>query len=82
MARFGNDRFGGYYPPSKPIVVDGGIATSKQRGPMAGSWWSKRFTDVLESFGLGGRMARGRRSLASAGLAWPLARRCARATPR
>jgi len=61
MARFGSDRFGGFYPPSKPLAVDGGIATSKQRGAMADSWWSKRFTDVLESFGLGGRMARGRR---------------------
>jgi len=61
MARFGSDRFGGYYPPSKPLAVDGGITTSKQRGAMAHSWWSKRFTDVLESFGLGGRMARGRR---------------------
>jgi uncharacterized Zn finger protein len=27
---------------------------------MAATWWSKRFTAVLESFGLGGRMTRGR----------------------
>ena len=27
---------------------------------MAESWWSKRFVDVLESYGLGGRMTRGR----------------------
>jgi hypothetical protein len=28
---------------------------------MAESWWSKRFIEVLESYGLGGRMQRGRR---------------------
>jgi hypothetical protein len=28
---------------------------------MAETWWSKRFVDVLESYGLGGRMQRGRR---------------------
>ena len=27
---------------------------------MAATWWSKRFTDVLESYGLGGRMTRGK----------------------
>ena len=48
------------YPASKPLAVDGGLATSKTRGAMASSWWSKRFTDVLESYGLGGRMTRGK----------------------
>src|SRR3546814_19573200 len=28
---------------------------------MADTWWSKRFTGVLESYGLGARMQRGRR---------------------
>lgn len=28
---------------------------------MADQWWSKRFTEVLESYGLGARMQRGRR---------------------
>jgi uncharacterized Zn finger protein len=28
---------------------------------MAATWWSRRFTQVLESYGLGGRMQRGRR---------------------
>jgi uncharacterized Zn finger protein len=57
------DRTGWYpYPPSVPRPVVGGLATSKQRGrPMAEAWWSKRFTSVLESYGLGGRMQRGRR---------------------
>lgn len=48
------------FPASKPLAVEGGIATSKTRGAMASSWWSKRFTDVLESYGLGGRMTRGK----------------------
>lgn len=51
----------GRYPPSKPLPAEGGIASSKRRGPMAESWWSRRFTSVLESYGLGGRMQRGRR---------------------
>lgn len=49
------------FPPSKPIAVEGGLVTRKQRGAMAESWWSQRFVDMLESFGLGGRMERGRR---------------------
>ncbi|GAC1538200.1 MAG: SWIM zinc finger family protein [Acidimicrobiales bacterium] len=59
MPRFGDDwaSFG----PSRPIPVAGGIVTSKQRGQMAESWWSQRFVTMLESYGLGGRMQRGRR---------------------
>jgi uncharacterized Zn finger protein len=49
------------FPESVPIRAVGGIATSKQRGAMGGTWWSRRFVAVLESYGLGGRMGRGRR---------------------
>ncbi len=49
------------YPASKPIRVEHGIASRKKRGDMASTWWSKRFVGVLESFGLGARMQRGRR---------------------
>jgi uncharacterized Zn finger protein len=49
------------YPESRPIPTSDGIATTKQRGAMADTWWSRRFTDVLESYGLGTRMQRGRR---------------------
>jgi uncharacterized Zn finger protein len=49
------------FPASKPLAVEGGMSTSKRRGPMADAWWSKRFVDVLESYGLGARMQRGRR---------------------
>lgn len=49
------------FPASVPLRAEGGIATSKQRGPMASTWWSRRFTSALESYGLGARMQRGRR---------------------
>lgn len=49
------------YPASKPLPPEGGLATSRQRGAMAETWWSRRFTEVLESYGLGARMQRGRR---------------------
>ena len=49
-----------HFPKSKPIAAKGGIATTKARGAMADTWWSKRFVTVLDSYGLGGRMTRGR----------------------
>lgn len=49
------------YPESRPIPTADGIVTTKQRGAMTETWWSQRFTDVLESYGLGTRMQRGRR---------------------
>lgn len=49
------------YPASKPRPIDGGIASRKQRGAMADTWWSKRLVDLLDSYGLGARMQRGRR---------------------
>jgi hypothetical protein len=55
-----NDRWN-RFPASVPRRVEGGLVSSKQRGPMAGTWWSQRFVAVLESYGLGGRMGRGRR---------------------
>lgn len=61
MARRSWDDPWNKYPESRPIPTDDGIATTKQRGAMATSWWSKRFVEVLESYGLGTRMQRGRR---------------------
>jgi uncharacterized Zn finger protein len=49
------------YPASVPLPADGGIATTKQRGSMAASWWSQRLVELLASYGLGARMQRGRR---------------------
>ena len=49
------------YPASVPRKAEGGIATAKQRGAMAASWWSGRLVSLLNSYGLGTRMQRGRR---------------------
>jgi len=48
------------FPASTPIRVEGGLATRRQRGAMADSWWSHRFIEVLDSYGLGNRLQRGR----------------------
>jgi uncharacterized Zn finger protein len=52
--------------PQKPRKVEGGIQINSTRGPVARTWWSKRFIAVLEELGVGGRMSRGR-SYARAG---------------
>lgn len=49
------------YPASRARRADHGIATSRQRGVMAGTWWSERLVTLLDSYGLGARMQRGRR---------------------
>jgi uncharacterized Zn finger protein len=46
--------------PSRPRKVEGGIQINSSRGPVARTWWSQRFLAVLESLGMGGRLARGR----------------------
>ncbi len=50
----------GYYPPSRPIEVEGGIKAKTQRGTFGSSWWAKRWIEVLETFGWGNRLTRGR----------------------
>jgi len=50
-----------YFPPSSPIAARGGIRAQTKRGRFGESWWAKRWIEVLESFGLGARMQRGRR---------------------
>jgi uncharacterized Zn finger protein len=49
-----------FYPPSRPRKASGGIKARSKRGSIGEQWWSRRFIDVLESFGLEGRLARGR----------------------
>jgi uncharacterized Zn finger protein len=56
MSGWGDDRF----PPSRPRKADGGIKARSKRGPIGEQWWSRRFIDVLESFGLQSRLSRGR----------------------
>ncbi|HTW04907.1 MAG TPA: SWIM zinc finger family protein [Streptosporangiaceae bacterium] len=43
-----------------PISVEGGVRARSKRGSIGERWWSRRFIDVLESFGMSGRLARGR----------------------
>jgi len=49
-----------------PRRVDGGIKARSKRGAIGETWWSRRFIDVLESYGMSGRLSRGR-SYARAG---------------
>lgn len=48
------------YVPPTPLPAQGGIATRSRDGAIGESWWSERFIDLLESFGLGSRLERGR----------------------
>jgi uncharacterized Zn finger protein len=45
---------------SRPITVEGGVTARSKRGAIGEQWWSRRFIDVLESWGMSGRLARGR----------------------
>lgn len=47
-----------FYP--RPRKALGGIKARSSRGPIGEQWWSRRFIDVLESFGLQTRLSRGR----------------------
>lgn len=44
----------------KTIKVDNGLKATSKRGDIGVTWWSRRFIEVLESFGMGGRLTRGR----------------------
>lgn len=46
--------------PSRPRAVEDGLRARSTRGDIGTSWWSRRFLDVLESFAVGGRLARGK----------------------
>jgi uncharacterized Zn finger protein len=48
------------YLQSKPRRVAGGIKAQSRSGAFGKSWWAKRWLAVLETFGIGGRLARGR----------------------
>lgn len=53
-------RSGEFWPPSRPLAVDGGLAARSTRGAIGEQWWSRRFLDVLESLALGTRLTRGK----------------------
>lgn len=48
-----------YYPPTQRRAANG-IKAKSTRGAIGQTWWSQRFIAVLESFNMGGRLARGR----------------------
>jgi uncharacterized Zn finger protein len=49
------------YPPrSKPLEARGGIKAQSLHGDFGRSWWARRWQALLDSFRLGGRLARGR----------------------
>lgn len=48
------------WQPSRPLPVEGGIAARSKRGAIGDTWWSQRFIELLESFGVGSRLQRGR----------------------
>jgi uncharacterized Zn finger protein len=48
------------WEPSRPLPAAGGIAARSKRGSIGETWWSQRFIALLESFGVGSRLQRGR----------------------
>ena len=50
---------GDWYEPSRPRPADG-IKAKNVRGAFGASWWAKRWIAVLETFGWGSRLTRGR----------------------
>jgi len=49
-----------FYSESRPRRVENGIKVKSTRGAIGETWWSKRWIKVLESFGMGARLTRGR----------------------
>lgn len=49
-----------YPPPAPPRPVAAGIRARSRRGPIARTWWSERFIEVLDSLGVAARLQRGR----------------------
>jgi len=53
-------RYFAFPESSRPIPVDGGVKARSRRGAIGERWWSRRFIAVLESYGMSGRLQRGR----------------------
>ncbi|MDR0284181.1 MAG: hypothetical protein LBI33_04725, partial [Propionibacteriaceae bacterium] len=49
-----------YPPPSRPRPVADGLNARSKRGAIGTTWWSTRFIAILETFGLGSRLTRGK----------------------
>ncbi|MGH7765246.1 MAG: SWIM zinc finger family protein [Candidatus Dormibacteraceae bacterium] len=50
----------GFFPKSTPLPAIGGLKAKSRRGDIGETWWSRRFLAILESFGFGSRLDRGR----------------------
>lgn len=46
--------------PTEPIRIQSGIRAQSKRGAFAQKWWGKRWLAVLDGFGIGARLQRGR----------------------
>jgi uncharacterized Zn finger protein len=49
-----------YFAPSRPRRTRGGIRAQSKRGAIGETWWARKWVEVLESFDIGARLARGR----------------------
>lgn len=49
-----------YFPPSRPIEVEGGIKAKSKRGKIAQTWWAGRWIRALEAIMDPARLRRGR----------------------
>jgi len=49
-----------HYERPRLLPAPGGIQARSRRGPIGETWWSQRFIELLESFGVGSRLKRGR----------------------
>lgn len=54
------NNLGRFYPEAKPLAVVNGLRARSTRGAIGSSWWSKRFISILDGFGMGSRLQRGR----------------------
>lgn len=57
---YGIDAWGDWYEAGPPREVKDGIKAKSQRGKFGASWWAQRWIGVLEQFGWGSRLQRGR----------------------
>ena len=55
-----DDRFWRRERPAAPLPVESGLRARSRRGDIGETWWSRRFIAILESFGFGSRLDRGR----------------------
>lgn len=58
--RKSSSRYDDSWPEYRPRLPADGIKAKNRRGDFGESWWSKRWIGVLESFGYGSRLTRGR----------------------